>query len=268
MQHEQRESEMTKLIEQITRGKNPAPRRTHITGVAGVGKSTCAAQAPEAIFIPTEDGLRDIDCSSFPVATSYADVLKALSELYKEEHDYRTVAIDSLDQLERLIHAEVCKKHGVQSIELIGYAKGYTFALSWWTDILQGLSALRKDRGMAVILISHSRIERFENPEGDAYDRYVPRLHKLAANLVNEWCDEVLFACHKVLTRSSEAGFNRKRAVGIGTGERILRTTERPFCVAKNRLGMPPEIPLSWNAYAKYIAPNNQPSQEEESNVS
>jgi len=49
--------------------------------------------------------------------------------------------------------------------------------------------------------IAHARIERFENPETDAYDRYSPRLNKHASALIQEWCDEVLFATYKVHTR-------------------------------------------------------------------
>ena len=72
---------------------------------------------------------------------------------------------------------------------------------------------------MTAILIAHARIERFENPETESYDRYVPRLHKLAAAVVQEWCDEVLFATYRVHTKQNDEGFNRKRTQGIGTGD-------------------------------------------------
>src|SRR6185312_615233 len=94
-------------------------------GVHGVGKSSFAAAAPEPIFIPTEEGLNTIDCHSFPLVTAYADAIKALEALYVEEHPYRTVVVDSLDWLERLIWVEVCKERSVNNIEDVGYAKGY-----------------------------------------------------------------------------------------------------------------------------------------------
>src|SRR5690606_30134345 len=150
----------------------------------------------------------------------------------------QTVAIDSADWLEQLIWADVCKKRGVESIEDIGYGKGYNFALKQWRDVIDGLEALRNERGMGIILIAHAKIERFENPETDTYDRYVPRLHKTAAALLQEFCDEVLFACYRVHATLKDEGCGRRRAQGIGTGERILRTTERPAHVAKNRLNL------------------------------
>jgi AAA domain len=251
-----KEAKPVKLLERVMSGRSPAPRRVMLYGTQGIGKSTFAAGAPRPVFIQTEDGLGEIDCDKFPVAASFDDAMRALSELYTEEHHYKTVVIDSLDWMERLIWAEVCRKKNVTSIEDIGYAKGYVFALTQWKELIEGLSALRSDRGMSVVLIAHARIERFENPETEAYDRYVPRLHKLAAAVVQEWCDEVLFATYKVYTRQTDEGFDRKRTQGLGTGERVIRTEERPAHVAKNRLGLPEELPLDWNAYAHYITNN------------
>ncbi len=222
-------------------------------GTHGIGKSTFAACAPKPVFIQTEDGLGEIECDKFPLTTTFDQAVQALSELYSEKHSYRTVVIDSLDWLERLIWNEVCRKRNVESIEDIGYAKGYVFALTQWREFLEGLSALRSDKGMMIVLIAHARIERFQNPETDSYDRYVPRLHRLASQVLQEWCDEVLFATFKVYTKQTDEGFDRKRTQGIGTGERIVRTVERPAHMAKNRLSLPEEMPLDWNAYAQHL---------------
>ncbi|MEP0847333.1 MAG: ATP-binding protein [Phycisphaerae bacterium] len=241
-----------KLLEQVQRGRVAAPRRTTIYGPHGVGKSTFGAMAEAPIFIQTEDGLTNIDCERLPLATKYADVIAALGELYTEPHEYRTVVVDSVDWLERLIWAEVCQKRGVESIEDIGYGKGYVFALTNWREVLSGLDALRNERGMHIILIAHAQIEKFANPETDTYDRYSPRLQKLASALVQEWCDDVLFATYRIHTKTTNEGFDRKRVQGIGTGERIIRTTERPAHVAKNRLGLPEEFSLDYRIYAAF----------------
>ncbi len=241
------------LLQQVTTGRSSAPRRVMIYGTQGIGKSTYASCAPSPVFIPTEDGQGQIDCAKFPVCTSFDLAMQALSELYTEQHPYQTVVVDSLDWLERLIWADVCRKRNVESIEDIGYAKGYVFALTQWREFIEGLTALRSDKGMTTILIAHARIERFENPETESYDRYVPRLHRLASQILQEWCDEVLFATFRIYTRQMDEGFDRKRNQGLGTGERILRTVERPAHVAKNRLNLPDEIPLDWNVYAQHI---------------
>ncbi len=137
-----------------------------------------------SIFIQTEDGLSEIDCHSFPLAESYDDVIAALSALYGEEHDYRTVVIDSADWLERLIWDEVCDQYGVKSIEKAdgGYAKGYTHALTQWREVLTGLDALRVERDMAVIIIAHAKIEKFEDPETAANRRHWANADALSAD--------------------------------------------------------------------------------------
>ena len=110
------------LMNQISKGRKARPRRVMLYGTHGIGKSTFGAMAEKPIFVPTEDGLADIDCESFPLARSLGEVMAALESLYSGDHDYRTVVIDSLDWLERLIWAEVCADENVENIEKIGYA--------------------------------------------------------------------------------------------------------------------------------------------------
>ena len=130
--------------------------------------------------------------------------------------------------------------------------RAYTLALDYWRRLIDKLGNLHRDRGMMVFLIAHAKVEKFEDPEAPAYDRYSPRLHKHASAIITEWCDAVLFATKRFTTRTEESGFGRQRAiaapVGAGGGERILKTVGGPSCVAKNRYRLKPEIPLAWDA--------------------
>jgi len=251
------------LMERIHTGRRHSPPRLLIYGTEGIGKSTTAAQAPNPIFIPTEDGLDQIECASFPLAGNLADVEAALQSLLHEEHDFGTVVLDSADWLERLIWDVLCEQYGVTSIEKVdgGYAKGYTHALTHWRKVLDDLNTLRTKRGMCVILLAHAKVEKFEDPEHSAYDRYSPRLHKHANALVTEWADAVLFATRKIITKTEDGGFNRERTIAAGLGkdggERVLRTVGSPACVAKNRYGLPAELPLSWPALMQALSPND-----------
>ena len=241
------------LIESITRGKGNKPPRLFVYGQEGVGKSTFGAAAPSPVFVQTEDGLGEIDTAKFPVAGNYDDVKNALAALRDEPHGFQTVVLDSADWLERLIWDKVCQDFGVRSIEKAdgGYGKGYVHALTYWRQIVSLLNDLRNTRGMIVIVIAHSKVERFEDPENAAYDRYTPRLNKHAASLIAEWVDAVLFANKKF--RVSKDSNDRAIAAPIGAdgGERIIRTVGSPACIAKNRYGLPGEIPLSWTAFVK-----------------
>ncbi|WP_168565124.1 ATP-binding protein [Crateriforma spongiae] len=253
---------MTNLLQTIQSGRQSKPPRVLLYGIEGIGKSTFGSQAPKPVFIQTEDGLDEIDCDRFPLAGALNDVMAALITLRDEKHDYQSVVIDSLDWMERLIWDKLCQQYGVESIEKVdgGYARGYTHALSLWREVLDILNVLRS-RGMVVVLIAHSKVERFEDPESSPYDRYSPRLHKHAAALVKEWTDAVLFATRKLRTQTEDGGFNRKRtiahAVGKDGGERVIRAYGSPSCVAKNRYGISEELPLSWSAFVSAITSNN-----------
>ena len=249
------------LLESITRGKENKPPRIFLYGQEGVGKSCTAAQAPNPVFIQTEDGLDEINTSKFPLAKSLNDVLNALGALRDEQHDFRTVVLDSADWLERLIWDKVCQDFGVRSIEKAdgGYGKGYVHALTYWRQIVSLFNDLRNVRGMIVIVIAHSKVERFEDPENAAYDRYTPRLHKSATSLLCEWVDAVLFATKRFrVSKEQGTGFQGDRAIataiGADGGERILRTVGSPACIAKNRFNLPSEIPLSWAAFMEAYA--------------
>jgi hypothetical protein len=247
------------MMEQIHRGRRHNPPRLLIYGTEGIGKSTTAAAAPSPIFVPTEDGLDQIDCASFPLATRLADVDAALKALIQEKHEFETVVIDSADWLERLVWDALCEQYGVNSIEKVdgGYAKGYTLALTHWRRILDDLNTLRNEGGMCVIVLAHAKVEKFEDPEASAYDRYSPRLHKHVTALITEWVDAVLFATRRVITKTEDGGFGRERTIAAGLGkdggDRILRCVGSPACVAKNRFDLPAELPLSWPALMKAL---------------
>ena len=246
---------MNPLTKIITGAGPPRPRRTLVYGVHGVGKSSFAASFPKTVFLPTEDGLEDIRPAParYPVIRSMEEFAEVLQALAMEQHDYATVAIDTMDSLERLIWDDVCKRNNVKSIDEIGYQNGYKFALTSWSWILGALENLRDRRGMGCVLVAHAQIERFESPDTATYDRYKPRLHKLAGALIQEWCDEVFFTCWETFVKTSKGAFGKEKGQGVGTGNRIMRTVEQPFCMAKNRLGMPQQVALSYPEYQKFI---------------
>jgi len=242
--------------------------RLFIYGREGVGKTSLAACAPGVMFCDLERGLGRNVCPHIPL-NSYPETIAALKALVQEPHDYQTVVIDSADWLERLIWDELCKAYGVSSIEKVdgGYGKGYVHALTYWREVIDLLTKLRTERNMMVIMLAHAKVERFEDPEAPAYDRYSPRLNKHASALVCEWSDAVLFATSRMVTCTETGAFNRTRTkaqpVGKDGGERILRCIGGPSCIAKNRYDLPAEIPLDWDALAAglFQQPNTNISQ-------
>lgn len=244
----------------ISSGVRPAPRRVMLYGIHGVGKSSWAAAAPSPIFLDIEKGSNDIDVQRIDDLNSYGDVVNALQWLLNEPHDFKTVVIDTVDWLEQLIFRDICQGAGVQTVADIEFGKGFPRAIPKWKFVLEHLEALRTRKRMGIILLSHARVEKFSNPEGSTYDRYAPDLWTNSrgegvGNMIQEWCDEVLFACFRVNTAKEGKGFNEK-TIAVGGKERLIRTSESASSLAKNRLRLPDELPMDWNAYAAFAKKN------------
>ena len=229
------------------------PPRVLLYSIAGWGKSTLAASMPKPVFLDIEDGLSGLDALSFPVPKNYDDFLAQLGMLIKEKHEYKTVVIDTLSSLEKLIFDKVCIENNVKAIDKIGYAKGYSFALEYWNKIIQGMNLLR-DKGIAPVLLAHSEIKTINDPLKDPYDQFVLRLHKHSAALTTQWSDLILFGTHKVVVTKSGDGLGAKNK-GIGEGERIVYTESRPAFLAKSRMDLAFEIDVpkenGWNTIMK-----------------
>ena len=238
-------------LKSILKNTAMAAPRVMVYGVEGIGKSTFGAGAPNPVYILTEDGLGSLNVDHFPLATSFQDVMDAISTLYKDNHAFETVVIDSLDWLEAIIQREIEQKYDAKDL---AYGKGALIAAERWREILDGLNALRNDKGMIVILIAHTTIKRFDSPEVEPYDRYQPKLQERSNAVVREWADAVLFANYRTIVKKDDVGFNQTNNRGISTGERLLITSERPAYMAKNRYNMPESIPLSWDAFAEAIS--------------
>jgi adenylate kinase family enzyme len=232
----------------ITTGVRQKPPRIIIYGVRGVGKSTFAANASKPIFVPTEDGLGVLDVASFPVAKSYDELMANLDSLLLEEHEFRTVVVDSLDWAEKLIHEQIRKDEGDGIFT--NYGRGYVFAIAYFERLLKKLDELRDAKGMTILVVAHTIVKRFQSPDVEAYDRWELDLHQKSASVCEEWADVLGFATQRVFTVK---GDNEDRARGAGTGERVLLLEERPSHAAKNRYSLPYEMPLDYKALAKEI---------------
>ena len=247
---------MGSLLDRVMTGKQSRPRKIVLYGTEGIGKSTLAAQFPNPIFLPTEDGVGDIDVAKMPLITSFVEVPQYVRELTEEEHGFSTLVIDSIDWTEKLIWRAICEKYGADGIESVGggYGKGYIYSAEWFQRLLDRLQQLRDSRNMAIVLIAHAQAENFDDPEHGSYARFAPRLNKHANKCLVEWADEVLYAGWRMNVTTEDLGFGRetKRAKGVGT-DRILRCVGGPACVAKNRLNMPPLLDMSWEALLPYL---------------
>lgn len=253
----------------LKRGVQASPPIICMYGDEGIGKSRFASNAPNPVFIFTENSQGNLDVANWHV-TSYEEVMEAASTLLEEEHDFKTVVFDSLDWFEPMVWRYLIsqqptteKGKPVVNLEDYGFGKGYKYALDYWKDFIDLVEQLRTKRNMAVIFLAHPTLTKISPPDGDSYDSWTLKLQNSdkvsAKDKITEYCDMVLFANWKSARTEEELGFGNTRSRAIGRGERIVHTEKRPAFDAKNRYDLPEAIQVKdkdWGDLWDVIATN------------
>jgi len=230
----------------------------NIQGTDGIGKSTFGAGSIDPIFIQAEDGLSFINAPRFPQADTWAEMLEQVKSLVTEEHQYKTVVLDTTDAAAKLGEAYVCEQNGWSSAAdpKAGYGAFYVAEENAWVHLLSGLNVLHTQKGMNVILLSHVASKAYKDPELEPYDRWEMRCNKKVNSLIKDWVDFNLFANYE--TQLIKDG---QKARGVSYGNRGLYTRFAAAYDAKSRLELPNKLEFSWNnfmeAYTAALAATN-----------
>ena len=248
---------MALSLTDLKRVRADLPPRIIIYGPPGMGKTTLASEFPAPVFLQIEDGTPgDLELTSFGHLQSFSAVMDALTALYAEEHAYKTVVVDSLSELEALIWEETARRNNWQSIEQPGYGKGYVEADRVWGEFIEGLNALRRQRGLGIVLIGHAVVDRFDDPTSQSYSRYDIDLHKRAKASLDREVDAIFLVKQEVAIAKEDTGFNKQRTIGMSGDARWIYTEGRPSFTAKSRYPMPDRILFKKGAGYAAIAPH------------
>lgn len=230
----------------ITGGVVSAPLKVVLYGVEGIGKSSFAARFPQPVFIDTEGGTGRLDVQRLPAPDSWQMLLDEAAAAAAGQVPCQTLVLDTADWAEKLCMAGVCDRFKVKGIEDIGYGKGYTYVKEDFARLLDALDKVAA-AGRHVVVVAHAAVARFEQPDAvGSYDRWVMKTSKQVAPLLREWCDMLLFANYKTVVEKSGTGPSAKnKASG---GRRVLYTTHNACWDAKNRFGLPDEVPFDYES--------------------
>ena len=223
---------------ELISGKKKRPFLVFLYGPEGVGKTTFGSNLPMPLFITTEDGTDNLDVVRLPKCATWDQFVKHLISVRDENHNFRTLIIDTIDGLEPLLWRKICEDSGAKSIELAcgGYGKGYIKAQEEFLKVRDILDQIRNDKQMNICLLAHSTINKFADPITNLeYDTYKLKLHKRTISVFVEWVDLLLFCNYDVYTKNEKI---------FGNGERVIYTEKRPSHDAKNRFGLELIVPL------------------------
>lgn len=219
------------------------PMKILIYGVEGIGKTTFASKFPDPIFIDTEGSTGFINARKLPNPTSWTMLLDELEDI-KSEPRGKTLIIDTLDWAERLAKKYLMDKNKWAAIDSTNYGSRYVALSDEIGKLLNKLTEI-KDVGINVVITAHAETKKHELPdEMGQYDKYTLKLEKRDASLAKEWADMILFFNYKT-TIITDSKSDSKKATG---GQRVMYTTHKPAWDAKNRLGLPDELPIDFEA--------------------
>jgi hypothetical protein len=238
----------------ISKGGSGLPSRLIFHGVEGIGKSTLGAFAPKPIFGMSrgETGLLTLidnglvpETDHFDEWQTWHEAMECINWLIVEKAENRTFVLDTLNGLERLCHEQVCKDAFDDRWDYFqAFGKGVELALQEWIRFLTLLDRLREVRRMGIILLCHTKVKTFKNPEGDDYDRYTPDLSDKTWSITHKWADIVLFGNYKTDVKKQKGDTKAKPQSAAGTSNRFFYTQRTPAYDAKNRNGLPHSIPM------------------------
>ncbi len=232
----------------IKNGIIPRPQKVVIYGPEGIGKTTIAADFPDPLFIDTESGTSHMDVRRIDRPGSWEELLSIVAEVAETKDICKTLVIDTADWAEQLAIAYICGKYKKGGIEEFGYSKGYVYLSEEFTRFLAALDQVIA-AGIHVVVTAHAMMRKFEQPdEIGAYDRWEMKLTKQVAPLLKEWCDMLLFCNYKTYIVQSD---NVMEKAKVQVGKRVMYTSHHPCWDAKNRRGLPDELPLSFNSIAR-----------------
>lgn len=233
-------------LDNIRDTEERAPEKIVLYAQEGWGKSSWAANAEKPIFISTENGLKRIKAKRFPNATSWGHITEAIDSLRQEEHDFKTLCIDTVDWAETLCHAHLCRENNKSSISEFGYGEGFGLAFDEFKKLLMKIDLMQEEKEIDVIFLAHAKVVLFKNPLGEDYDRFEMKTHKYISTFLREWADCVLFGSYDM---AINAKYNKKneligKAKAIGGIDRIIQLCHHAAWDAKNRYDVVSPLPV------------------------
>ena len=235
---------------EVTKGKIKCAKKVVIYGPEGIGKSTLASRFPDPLFVDTEGSTSQMDVMRLSKPTSWQMLQDEIRAARDGQFQCKTLIIDTIDWAEQMCIQSICDKHQKTGIEDFGYGTGYVYVREEFGRFFNLLSEV-VEKGINVVLTAHAQMRKFEQPdELGAYDRWELKLGKKTSSqtspLVKEWCDLLLFCNYKTTVVNVDGQGAQKGKNKVQGGKRVMYTSHHSCWDAKNRFGLPEELPMEY----------------------
>lgn len=158
-----------------------------VYGRPKVGKSTFCSYFEDAIFLATEPGLNHLEVFKVNI-TTWEDFLKVCGEIATGDHNFKTVVIDTVDNLVDLCSDYMCKQNNIDHPGDLKGGKGWTDITSELRRKLVKLASLP----YGLVIVSHSKQEEIET-KTKKYNRFTIDIGGKNKSLILNMADIILF---------------------------------------------------------------------------
>ena len=226
----------------IERAEKIKPPKICIYGQPGIGKSWLAAQAINPVAIDVEGGLDHVPVPRTDRVRDQYSLQAAIEAVKKSK--YNTVIFDTIEAIEDVMVKDLCLAKGVNSLADFGYGKGYDALNKAWLVLLDEIDYLVEYCRKSVILVGHEQQQLYKDPMGDDYDRITLKMNKKSALTLISRMDALFYMTHQKYSQTVGEGLNETVKIK-SVGDKILKTTDHPVYVAKNRFGYTKDIDVN-----------------------
>ncbi|OYD06080.1 ATP-binding protein [Paludifilum halophilum] len=200
-----------------------------------IGKSTFCSQMDSPIFLATEPGLEalsvyEVKVPDWPTFLRACAELKTEAEKPEEERRFKSVIVDTVDNLWKSCAEYVRDKLEIQHESDLGYGKGYAMVRDEFFRAIRKLSLLP----YGLVMTSHVNMTEVKTRTA-TITKAIPTLPKSGRDVVLGMVDIILYA----------------ESVETDDGEvRILRTKPSEKWEAGDRTGrLPANLPLDFPTF-------------------
>ncbi len=215
-----------------------------VYGFPGVGKTTFASKAKDALFFSFERGADHLEVAS-KLITDWGHFRAMCAKLAATpDHGFKTIVIDTADAAYDMCKAYICNQLGIAHPSDAGdNAKGYDSINLEFQRVFSKLNSM----GLGLVFLSHANNRSVKDRQGQKQDRIVPALTGKTGNWLAGFCSVIGYAEVQVVPGEK------------GEAKQVRRLNLVPSVAydAKIRLplnqSVPDSIDLDWDALQKLL---------------
>jgi hypothetical protein len=239
------------MLKGVGRGTRKEPRIA-LYAPPKWGKTQFGASFPSPIFVTTEDGADALPVDCFATAKDWQAVIDNLTTVATGDHEYKTVVLDTLGGAVELAAIHVCNTIFGGDWGARGYSAYGQGAAATSEEIRRLLPILDqcRDRGMTVLLLSHTGLQNVKSPTTGDFQKYAPDMDRKVWGRVAKWADMIGRGDFEYVLVGEEG---RRKVKGTNT--RIIHWSGSAAEDAGCRAGyeLPDETLLSYPAFAEAL---------------